>query len=362
MRNGLRMITILLAAAACLSTGAVADEWINLFDKETLFGWTPFGQGNWSVSDGNLACDTGAGGWLATTSQFADFELVVKMRVEADGSAGVAFRAGLEGHPSENGSNWITIAEPKGGASDWHEIKVTASGANVSATVDGKEGNVMGGGRARGYIGILYYRDGKIEVESIKLRPLNLKPIFNGKNLDGWNIIPGRKSEFNVVDGALNIKNGNGQIETAGTYKDFCLQLDIFSNGDHLNSGVFYRSPAGVFWKGYESQVRNEWEGNDRAKPKDFGTGGNYGNQPARKVVSSDREWFTKTIVVDGNHAAVWVNGYLTSDFLDVRPRSLQSQGKEGYVAGPGTITLQGHDPTTDLSFKNIVIQEYPAK
>ncbi|HNR36188.1 MAG TPA: DUF1080 domain-containing protein, partial [Candidatus Hydrogenedentes bacterium] len=114
------------------------------------------------------------------------------------------------------------------------------------------------------------------------------------------------------------------------------------------------------FWKGYESQVRNEWEGDDRAKPKDFGTGGNYGNQPARKVVSSDREWFTKTIVVDGNHAAVWINGYLTSDFLGVRPRSLQSQGKEGYVAGPGTITLQGHDPTTDLSFKNIVIQEYP--
>ena len=33
---------------------------------------------------------------------------------------------------------------------------------------------------------------------------------------------------------------------------------------------------------------------------------------------------------------------------------------KEGFVGEAGTIHLQGHDPTTDLSFKNINIQEYP--
>lgn len=362
MRNGYRVLAITILALLGVSMGAMADEWINLFDKETLYGWTSFGQGNWAVADGTLSCDTGAGGWLATTSQFADFELAVKMRVDADSSAGLAFRAGLEGHPSTNGSNWLTIAEPKGATPGWHEIKVTANGTNVAATIDGKEAGVLGGGRARGYIGILFYRDGKLQVESVRLRPLNAKPIFNGKDLDGWNIIPGHKSEFNVIDGALNIKKGNGQIETAGTYKDFVLQLDVFSNGDHLNSGVFYRGPVGIFWKGYEAQVRNQWEGEDRAKPVDFGTGGNYGNQPARKVVSSDREWFTYTIVCEGNHTALWVNGYQTSDFLDIRPVSDQSQGKEGYVAGPGTIHLQGHDPTTDLSFKNIVVQEYPAK
>ncbi len=195
-----------------------------------------------------------------------------------------------------------------------------------------------------------------------KLKPLNLKPIFNGEDLTGWNVIPGHKSEFSVIDGALNIKNGNGQIETADVYKDFVLQLDIFSNGDHLNSGVFYRTPVGVFWKGYEVQVRNQWQGDDRTKPVDFGTGGNYGNQPARMVVSSDREWWHETIVVEGNHTAVWVNGYQVSDFTDTRPVSKDAQGKAGYVAEPGTINLQGHDPTTDLSFKNINIQEYPQR
>jgi hypothetical protein len=201
-----------------------------------------------------------------------------------------------------------------------------------------------------------------VEVAELALRPLNLKPLFNGTDLTGWNIIPGHKSEFNVVDGTINIKNGNGQIETAGVYKDFVLQLDIFSNGDHLNSGVFFHGPVGKFWKGYESQVRNQWEGEDRTKPVDFGTGGIYGNQASRKVVSSDREWFKKTIVCDGNHMAVWLNGYPVSDFLDTRPVSKDWNGKEGYVPGPGTIHLQGHDPTTDLSFKNINLQEYPAK
>jgi hypothetical protein len=355
-------VAILLAMTLMLGGIARADEWINLFDNETLFGWAPLGDAQWKVEDKNLVCDGGSGGWIATTSQFADFELVVKMRVAADGSAGLAVRAPLDGHPNENGAATLFLTEPKGSNPDWREISVNAEGGKVTAKIDGKDAELAGGGRACGHVGFEFHRKGKVEIASARLRPLNTKPIFNGKDLEGWNVIPGHKSEFKVVDGAINIKNGNGQIETAGTYKDFVLQLDIFSNGDHLNSGVFYRGPVGVFWKGYECQVRNQWAGDDRTKPIDFGTGGNYGNQAARKVVSSDREWFTLTIVCDGNHAAVWNNGYLVSDYLDERPVSRDSNGKEGYVPGPGTIHLQGHDPTTDLSFKNIRLEELPAK
>ena len=85
---------------------------------------------------------------------------------------------------------------------------------------------------------------------------------------------------------------------------------------------------------------------------------GNYGNQPARRVVSTDREWLHMAIVCVGNHAAIWVNGELVSDFTETRPLARDENGKTGYVPGPGTIHLQGHDPTTDLSFRNIRIQE----
>lgn len=350
--------------AAMPTKAEVEQGWIALYDGETTFGWNLLGGADWS-GVGALACKGGrGGGWAATTSTFGDFEMVVKVRAAGEAGAGLAVRAKLDGHVTENGTVVIPIAgQAKGDTSEpkWQEIKVEAKGGVVKASVDGKDLGEFKTDNKQGYIGLLYYNKGAVELASAKLKPTTLEPIFNGKDLKGWEIIPGKKSVFAVVDGQMSIKDGNGQIETTGQYKDFLLQLSIFSNGVEkpLNSGVFYRGPKGVFWKGYESQVRNQWEGDDRTKPVDFGTGGNYGNQPTRKVLPSEKEWFYKTIVANGNHSAVWINGYLTSDFTDTRPVSPDQNAKEGYVPGPGTIHLQGHDPTTDLLFKNIVIQDY---
>jgi hypothetical protein len=160
-------------------------------------------------------------------------------------------------------------------------------------------------------------------------------------------------------EGWLNVKNGNGDLQTEAAYGDFTLQLDIISNGKHLNSGVFFRALAGQFWSGYESQIRNQWQGEDRTKPVDYGTGGIYNRQPARRVVSSDGEWLTKTVVAHGPHMAVWINGIQVSDFTDTRAPN--ENARQGYRAQPGVISLQGHDPTTDLSFRRIRIAEMPA-
>jgi hypothetical protein len=351
--------------AAMPSGDEIANGTIALFDGETTYGWNNIGGADWQVADGALACKGGrGGGWLATTSKFGDFELDARVRVSNEASAGIAVRANLDGHPSENGTVVIPVnGLPKGESGDpkWQDIHVAAKGDTVTVTIDGKPAGDFKTTNAQGYIGVLYYNKGLVDVASAKLRPTTSVPLFDGKSLDGWDIIPDHKSKFSVVDGALNIKDGNGQIETKGLYKNFLLQLAIFSYGEPkpLNSGVFFRTPKGVFWKGYESQVRNEWVGDDRTKPVDFGSGGNYGNQPARKVVASEKEWFYKTVVAHSNHAAVWINGYLVSDFTDTRPVSGDANGKAGYVPEEGTINLQGHDPTTNLLFKNITIQEY---
>jgi hypothetical protein len=194
-----------------------------------------------------------------------------------------------------------------------------------------------------------------VKIKTLKFRPTGLSPIFNGKDLTGWKPIPDRKSRFEVTEaGELNIKDGNGDLQTEAQWDDFVLQLEIKTNGTHLNSGVFFRALPGEFWSGYESQIRNQWEGDDRTKPVDFGTGGIYNQQPARRVVSSDNEWFTKTIIATGNHIAVWVNGIQVSDFTDQRPA--RESARRGSKTSPGVISLQGHDPTTDLSFRNIRI------
>ncbi|HNZ16782.1 MAG TPA: DUF1080 domain-containing protein [Candidatus Hydrogenedentes bacterium] len=357
MAAGLVVVPVLAGGAAHAQD--FTEGWINLFDGETLFGLQPLGDTTWEAGGGALSCTGGIGGWIATTGQWGDFELTLKVRVAAKQTTAVVVRAPLSGHFSENGSVVIPIVGPESG-NDWQEVAITAEGNTVSAKVNGQDVAVAAPGNAVGHIGILY-QGAQVEASAIKLRPLAMAAIFNGTDLTGWNIIPERKSVFTVEDGAIRIKNGNGQIETDGLYQNFVLQLEIFSNGDHLNSGVFFRGPKGVFWKGYESQVRNEWKDDDRSAPVDFGTGGLYGIQPARKVVSSDREWFYKTVLCNGNHFAVWINGYAVSDFLDMRAPVDDSNAKAGFVGAAGTIHLQGHDPTTDLSFKNIRLQAYPS-
>ncbi len=358
---------ICLIAGASAGAQEVAEgNWISLFNGSDLYGWTQFGDAKWEVEDGALGCTDVRKSWsgfLASTSRFADFELTAKVKVDGDGTAGLVVRGPLCGNASTNGGAQIVLKD----TGDWQDIQVKALGTDVSATVNGAAVDGLACTCLRGHIMLQYHRrhgEGrgtKIEMKEIKLRPLKLVSVFNGENLDGWNILPDKASKFSVVDSAINIKDGNGQIETAGLYRDFVLQLDIISNGEHLNSGVFFRGPVGIFWKGYESQVRNQWVKDDRTKPVDFGTGGLYGVRPATEVVVSDHEWFQKTVVADGNHFAVWINGRQVSDFYDTRPAVNNGDGKAGFVPEAGTIHLQGHDPTTDLSFKNIWVGEYPA-
>ena len=240
---------------------------------------------------------------------------------------------------------------------------ITADGDHLTVVLDGnKLVDTRSAKFARGVIG---FQRGdpqrKVEFRNIYLKPLGQKAIFNGKDLSGWKVLEGHKSVYSVTKaGELNVKDGNGSIQTKEQWVDYCLQLDIISNGKHLNSGVFFRGLPGQFWTGYESQIRNHWNGDDRTKLVDFGTGGLYGHQTARRVVPSDHQWFSKTVVANGRHMAVWVNGFQVSDWSD--PRPIAESPRQGCRLKPGITSLQGHDPTTDLSFRNITISNYPKR
>jgi hypothetical protein len=79
---------------------------------------------------------------------------------------------------------------------------------------------------------------------------------------------------------------------------------------------------------------------------------------PARKAVARDQEWFTMTVVARGRHIATWVNGIQQVDWTDNRPAD--KNPRKGYRGEAGPISIQGHDPTTDLSFRNIRIGVLP--
>jgi hypothetical protein len=328
------------AAPACCAVGAKADVnpvagmltrtqiqegWICLFDGQTRFGWKI--QGDAKVEGGKLILGGGSPTEAETTTRFGAYEL----RIEAEG---------------------LRYAQ------------VVLSGeVQKPVSVDGRAGALVGkvAAAAEPLPVIIRVPAGKtLSVSKVLLRPLGTEPIFNGKDLTGWTPVADKKSIFSVVDGTINVKDGGGDLQSEWQGDDFVLQIDAISNGKHLNSGIFYRALPGQYWQGYEVQIRNQWEGDDRTKPVDYGTGGIYNRQPTRMVVPSDGEWFTMTLVARGAHMATWVNGYQCTDYVDKQDDA--PTARKGRYLGKGCITIQGHDPTTDLNFKNIRVADLPKK
>jgi hypothetical protein len=128
----------------------------------------------------------------------------------------------------------------------------------------------------------------------------------------------------------------------------------------HPNSGVFLRGDKGSFWSGYESQIRNEFQHGDPKIPLDYGTGAIYNQRPAREIVAKDGEFFYKTIVAYDRHISVWVNGIQVSDFEDTRPEGKNARTNARLTGG--VISLQAHDPTTNIDFKDIRAAELPRR
>lgn len=388
-RTGLLLTLALTLSAAAraqpspnsLTREEVTQGWILLFDGETTFGWNSRGEAKWTVQDGVIRAEPGfGGGFLATTSEFADYALRAEFWIDEKANSGVFLRAPLEGGITALNTYEVNIFDPHekwptGSINEvakaaeqvktsgkWNRCEITADGDHLVVRVNGiTTVDVRDSKHTRGAIALQNFNgQGDIRFRSIKLKPLRTQPIFNGNDLTGWKEVPGRKSVFSITsEGWLNVKNGNGDLQSEGQFGDFIFQLDIISNGKHLNSGVFFRALPGQFWSGYEAQIRNQWQGEDRTKPVDYGTGGIYNRQPARRVVSTDHEWFTMTILAHGPHLATWVDGIQVTDFTDTRPP--RQSARQGYRAEPGVLSLQGHDPTTDLSFRNLRIAELPA-
>jgi hypothetical protein len=222
---------------------------------------------------------------------------------------------------------------------------------------------------------------GKIHLRNVKLRPLGVKSIFNGKDLTGWKEHPGKKSKCGVNDqGEITMKDGPGDLQTEGQWDDFVLQIDCKTNGKHLNSGVFFRCRPNEYQQGYEAQIHNGFAAEPNkeytietydpetgkvltAKKEkyaaiDYGTGAIYRRIPARKQAAKDGEWFTMTVVAEGRYLSTWVNGVQMVDWTDTRP--VKDNARNGCKLEKGPISLQGHDPTTDLNFRNIRIAELP--
>ncbi len=356
-----------------LSPAELAEGWILLFDGETTFGWKAESKANWEVEDGAIRVSAGEPGLLRTTSQFADYELKVDFRAAKGTNSGVFLRTApvLEKDGVTTQCYELNIAPPEnpfptGGfvgrqkakavteSDEWQTFHVVAQGAKLTVKLNEEEVLAYTDPKplGRGFIG-LQLNSGAVEFRNIKLKPLALASLFNGKDLSGWKTYPEMASKFTVTQsGELNVKDGRGQLESVGQYADFVLQLECNSHAKGLNSGVFFRCIPGETMNGYECQIHNGFKDGDRTKPVDHGTGGIFKRQEARRVVADDQQWFYLTLAAEGPHIAAWVNGIQVSDWTDTR--KAHANPRNGLRLEKGTLMIQGHDPTTDLSFRNL--------
>ncbi|HTU18760.1 MAG TPA: DUF1080 domain-containing protein [Gemmataceae bacterium] len=198
------------------------------------------------------------------------------------------------------------------------------------------------------------------------------KPLFNGKNLDGW-IQRGGKAKYRVEDkqivGSSVPDTPNSFLCTKRDYADFILELE-FKVHPKLNSGVQIRSHC------FEKAKTVEWEGKKIAIPADrvhgyqveidpsarAFSGGIYDegrrnkylkdlkdNEAARKAFKPN-DWNKFHIECRGDSIKTWINGVAAVDVKD-------SMTPSGFIA------LQVHGvgkekEPREVRFRNLRIKE----
>ncbi len=297
-------------------------------------------QADWRVEDGAIVVAQGEKGLLVTTTQFADYILHVEFLCPAGTNSGIFLATSLDpgdvatdcyelniagaDNPFPTGSlvNRQAVKEDLN-RSQWQTYEVHVQSGHIVVYLDEKKVLDYTDPKPlrRGRIG-LQLNQGRVAFRNIRLRPLGLESIFNGQDLSGWKSYPEMPSKFTVTaDGNLNVAERHvGNWRRSGSMATSCCNSSASATRPGLNSGIFFRCVPGEEMNGYESQIHNGFKNGDRNQPVDCGTGGIFRRVNARRVVADDLKWFYKTIIADGPHVAVWVNGYQVTDWTDTRP------------------------------------------
>ena len=177
-------------------------------------------------------------------------------------------------------------------------------------------------------------------------------PLFNGKDLTGWNSVGGEK--WTAEEGAIHgvgVTKGYGYLQTDKKYKDFDLAIRFKCESDG-NSGVFFHTD----FKPGTADVSQGMQFEIDRVPNHH-TGGLYGDgrgwiawpSPEYEYVLKPTDWNDYLLKVDGNHYVARLNGVVIIDFTDPSPKSFD-----------GTIALQLHaGGQGDMRFKDIFIRDH---
>ena len=195
------------------------------------------------------------------------------------------------------------------------------------------EGKLVG----EGLEGTMIYTDGKTYDWTAKKSPElpyydNPKmgktvPLFNGKNLEGWNIKP--ENQWEVVNGILTSPKSGVNLISEEKFKDFKLHAE-FRYPEGSNSGLYLRGR-------YEVQIAD----NKGLEASSIYFGGIYGLlSPNENVAMNAGAWQTFDITLIGRRVTIVANGItiISNQNID----GMTGGALDNHEAEPGPIMIQG--------------------
>ncbi|MFO0878663.1 MAG: DUF1080 domain-containing protein [Gemmataceae bacterium] len=186
--------------------------------------------------------------------------------------------------------------------------------------------------------------------------PKGFKPLFNGKNLEGWKVHGGKLGSWAAVDGILFVKGGGGGwLMTEKEYGDFELRLE-FKLPKGGNSGVALRSPlkGDPAYTGMEIQILDDASHNIQKWQQ---TGSIYGVVPSAKLATKPLgEWNSYRILCQGRKVLIELNGEKIIDANLDDHKEKHAKAHPGILREKGHIGLQEHGGKVE--FRNLYIKE----
>ena len=180
-------------------------------------------------------------------------------------------------------------------------------------------------------------------------------PLFNGKNLDGWQAGENAAS-FSVENGTLKVTGPRAHLFYSGNienheFKNFEFKAMVMTK-PIANSGIYFHTKYQVKgWPsiGYEVQVNNsqgDWKR----------TGSLYNIVNVKETYVTDDVWYTEYIKVEDKRVIVKINDTVVVDYTEPdNPK--RERGEVNRVLSKGTFAIQAHDPGSVVFYKDIMVR-----
>lgn len=199
------------------------------------------------------------------------------------------------------------------------------------------------------------------------------KPMFNGKDLSGWQGLvenPVARAKMKPAELAKKQIEANLKVQGNWSVKDGCIWFN--GSGNNLCSIAEYgdfemlvdwkiskEGDSGIYLRG-SPQVQI-WDTSRVASGAQVGSGGLYNNQqnlskPLKVADNQVGEWNTFRIMMIGEKVSVWLNGELIVDNIIME----NYWDRKIPIFPKGPIELQAHG--TDLAFRDIYVREISEK